>query len=89
MKTLQDEWYIVIKPYMFTIFEILRGFCITIYCVSTLSLHIVYQLHTSGIMLGINVVLWGRHPHFLQHRVYCELVKYPAVPDWPKVRYSK
>jgi len=37
MKALEDEWYIVIKP----VFEILRDFfCISIYCVSTLSLHI-------------------------------------------------
>ena len=38
MKTLEDEWYIVIK-YKFSIFEILRV-CFVIYCVSVLSLHI-------------------------------------------------
>jgi len=36
MKTLKDEWYIVINAYKFTVFEILRDFCIIIYCVSTL-----------------------------------------------------
>jgi len=37
MKTLEDEWYIVIKTNKFTIFEILRDrFCIAM---STLSLH--------------------------------------------------
>ena len=40
MKTLEDEWYIVIKAYNFTIYEILRNlFCVLIYCMSTLSLH--------------------------------------------------
>ena len=37
MKTLEDEWYVVVKAYMFTIFE---RFFIIIYCVSALSLHI-------------------------------------------------
>jgi len=34
MKTCEDEWYIVIKAYKFTVFKILRDFCITIYYVS-------------------------------------------------------
>jgi len=38
MKTLEDGWHIVIK---FTVFAILSDFfCIIIYCVSALSLHI-------------------------------------------------
>ena len=36
IKTLKGEWYIVINAYKFTVFEILRDFCIIIYCVSTL-----------------------------------------------------
>ena len=40
MKTLKDEWYVAIKAYKFTVFEILRDFCIIIYCMSVLSLHI-------------------------------------------------
>jgi len=35
MKTLEDEWYIVIQVYKFK-----RDFCIIVYCVSALSLHI-------------------------------------------------
>jgi len=31
MKTLEDEWYIVIKAYKFTIFEILRDFLVLLY----------------------------------------------------------
>ena len=37
--TLEDEWYVVIKACKLTVFEILRDFCIVIYCVSVLSLH--------------------------------------------------
>ena len=37
--TLEDEWYVVIKAYKLTVSEILRDFCIVIYCVSALSLH--------------------------------------------------
>ena len=37
MKTLDDEWYVVIKAYKLTVFEILRNFfCIVIYCMSAL-----------------------------------------------------
>ena len=39
-KTLENEWYIVIKAYKFTISKILRDFCIIIYRMSELSLHI-------------------------------------------------
>ena len=38
VKTLEDEWYVVIKAYNFTAFEIERFFG-TIYCMSALSLH--------------------------------------------------
>ena len=38
MKTLEDEWYIVIK-YKLSILEILRV-CFVVYCMSVLSLHI-------------------------------------------------
>jgi len=31
MKTLQDEWYVVIKAYKLTVFEILRGFFVLLY----------------------------------------------------------
>ena len=37
MKQHKDEWYIVIKAYKFTGFEI---FCIIIYCMSALSINI-------------------------------------------------
>ena len=37
MKALEDEWYVVKKACKFPAFEI---FCIVIYCVSALSLHI-------------------------------------------------
>ena len=37
-ETLEDERYIVIKAYMFTVLEILRDFFLS-YIVSTLSLH--------------------------------------------------
>ena len=41
MKSLKDEWYIVIKAYKFTDFEILRDFFVLIiHSVSELSLHI-------------------------------------------------
>ena len=40
MKTLEDEWYIVIKAYQFTVFEILRDVFVVSYFVSTLSLHV-------------------------------------------------
>ena len=40
MKTLDDEWYVVIKAYKLTVFEILKDFfCIAICCISALSLH--------------------------------------------------
>jgi len=40
-KTLEDEQYVFIKAYKLTVFEILINFfCIAIYCVSALSLHI-------------------------------------------------
>jgi len=39
MKTLNDEWYIVIKAYKLTVFEILRNLFVFIYCMSALSLH--------------------------------------------------
>ena len=41
MKTLEDEWYAVIKLYKFNVFEVLRDFCVIIYSVSALSLCIV------------------------------------------------
>jgi len=37
-KIFKDEWYVVIKAYKFTVFEI--SFCIIMYCMFTLSLHI-------------------------------------------------
>ena len=40
MKTLEGEWHVVIKACKFTVFEILGDFCVIIYCMSTLSLHI-------------------------------------------------
>ena len=42
MKTLEDEWYMVMKAYKFTIFEILRDFFFGIitYCMYVLSLHV-------------------------------------------------
>ena len=41
MKTLEDEWSGVITAYKLAVLEILRNFvCISIYCVSALSLHI-------------------------------------------------
>ena len=39
-EALKNEWYIVIKVYKLAIFEILGEFCISIYCMSALSLHI-------------------------------------------------
>jgi len=41
MKTLEDEQYVVIKTYKFTVFEIWRDFNVLsyTYCVSALSLH--------------------------------------------------
>ena len=40
-EALENERYVVIKAYKFTIFEILgEFFCINIYCMSALSLHI-------------------------------------------------
>ena len=46
-EALENEWYIVIKAYKFIVFEILRFFCIIIYCVSTLSIPTrgVYRLN--------------------------------------------
>jgi len=38
MKTLEDEQYVVIKAYKFTVFEIWRDFNV-LSCVSALSLH--------------------------------------------------
>ena len=38
IKTLEVEWHVVTKAYKFTVFE--RFFCIIVYCVSTLLLHI-------------------------------------------------
>jgi len=87
METLEDEWYIVIKAYKSTIFEISRGI---------LYYHIlcICQIYTSG-----NVkYAWGQcgpvgkassllaAQSLLRNS---ELVKYPTVPDLPKVRYSK
>ena len=40
IKTLKDEWYIVIIAYKFTVIEIYH-----IYCMSALSLNIVYRLY--------------------------------------------
>jgi len=37
-ETLKDEWYITTKAYQFTI---MKDFCIILYCVPMLSLHIV------------------------------------------------
>ena len=37
MKTLEDDWYVVIKAYKCTVSEI---FCIDMYCVYVVSLHI-------------------------------------------------
>ena len=37
MKTLEDDWYVVIRAYKCTVSE--RFFCISIYCVSVVSLH--------------------------------------------------
>jgi len=50
MRTLEDEWHVLIKAYKFIVFfEICKIFCIIIYCVSILSLHTdiyrVYQLY--------------------------------------------
>jgi len=42
MKTLEDEWYVVIKAYKFTIFKILG--LSQLYCMSVQSLHTVYQI---------------------------------------------
>ena len=40
MKTLEDDWYVVIKAYKCTVSEVWRDFfCISIYCVS------VYRLY--------------------------------------------
>jgi len=40
MKTLEDEQYVVINGYKFSVFEIWRDFkCIVIYSMSALSLH--------------------------------------------------
>ena len=40
MKTLEDEWYGVITAYKLAVLEIEKFACISIYCVSALSLHI-------------------------------------------------
>ena len=40
MKTPEDERYVVIKAYKCTVSEIWRFFCISIYCVYVVSLHI-------------------------------------------------
>ena len=49
MKTLDDEWYIVIKAYKLTVFEILRNFFVLSYIACPRYPYIrVYQLYGSG-----------------------------------------
>ena len=58
MKTLEDEQYVVIKAYKFTVFEIWRDFkCLVIYCMSTLSLHwsLPTPWYLSLIWMGIHL----------------------------------
>jgi len=46
IKTLEDEWYVVIKAYKLTVFEILRDFFVLSYIVCPRYPYIrVYQLY--------------------------------------------
>ena len=47
IETLEDEWYVVIKAYRFTIFE--RVLCIIIHFMSsTISTYIAYRLYNGA-----------------------------------------
>ena len=55
MKTLDDEWYIVIKAYKLTIFEILRNLFVLSYIACPRYPYIrVYRLYDNGVVLKMD-----------------------------------
>lgn len=52
--TQKDEWYIVVKAYMFAVFEILS--CVIIYCVSAATYDKLYICYIYGGMCPVSVI---------------------------------
>jgi len=67
IKALEDEWYVVIKAYKLTVFEILRDFFVLSYIACPRYPYIrVYRLYDIWIVLHITHLKQGRIQDFVK-----------------------
>ena len=80
-EALENEWYIVIKAYKFIVFEILRFFCIIIYCVSALRAKLLHAISYHN-----NVLLQWSYCMIFRMAIDIAIVIYHSIPQYIAVK---